>query len=28
VGVGGFTLDLATLDGRGVATAPVRVTWP
>jgi len=28
VGVGGFTLDLATLDGSGVATAPVRVTWP
>ncbi len=26
--VGGFTLDLVTLDARGVATPPVRISWP
>jgi type VI protein secretion system component Hcp len=28
LGVGGFTLDLVTLDARGAATTPVRVSWP
>jgi len=28
LGVGGFTLDLVTLDPRGAATTPVRVSWP
>jgi type VI protein secretion system component Hcp len=28
LGVGGFTLDLVTLDPSGAATPPVRVSWP
>ncbi len=28
LGVGGFTLDLVSLDARGVVTPPFRVSWP